>query len=126
MYKNKADLQFAIMQAGDNAAAQVHRTMERHLKCADELWRLADAAIAAGIGVRLPAMRWVNSPSPSLHLLADSDEAEIVAQRIIEEWAKSEGARVDACLRDGTEVLIAVAFEQKVGILAFINREEWQ
>lgn len=49
------------------------RTMERHLKCADELWRLADAAIAAaGLGVRLPAMRWVNSPS--LHLLADSDE----------------------------------------------------
>lgn len=124
MYKNKADLQFAIMQAGDNAAAKVHRTMERHLKCADELWRLADAAIAAGLGVRLPAMRWVNSPS--LHLLADSDEAEIVAQRIIEEWAKSEGARVDACLRDGTEVLIAVAFEQKVGISAFINREEWQ
>lgn len=124
MYKNKADLQFAIMQAGDNAAAQVHRTMERHLKCADELWRLADAAIAAGLGVRLPAMRWVNSTS--LHLLADSDEAEIVAQRIIEEWAKSEGARVDACLRDGTEVLIAVAFEQKVGISAFINREEWQ
>jgi hypothetical protein len=58
--------------------------------------------------------------------LADSDEAEIVAQRIIEEWAKSEGGRVDACLRDGTEVLIAVAFEQKVGISAFINREEWQ
>lgn len=25
MYKNKADLQFAIMQAGDNAAAQVHK-----------------------------------------------------------------------------------------------------
>ena len=48
MYKNKADLQFAIMQAGDQAAAQVHATMAGHLARAAALWHLADAAATAG------------------------------------------------------------------------------
>lgn len=121
-FKNKSDLQFEIMKAGDTAAAEVHETMSRHLSRADELWRLSEAALALGLTVRLPSMRWVNYPA--LYLLADSDEAEVAAQRVIEEWAAAESGRIDATLRDAGGAVFQIGFEHKGRILAHITREQ--
>ena len=124
MYKNKADLQFAIMQAGDQAAAQVHATMAGHLARAAALWHLADAAATAGLSVRLPSMRWVRGVA--LFILADTDEEEAAAQRVIEEWAADEAGYISLMSRDGCTAAYSVHFENQMPITVNLTREQWQ
>ena len=124
MYKNKADLQFAIMQAGDQAAAQVHPTRAGHLARAAALWHLADAAATAGLSVRLPSMRWVRGVA--LFILADTDEEEAAAQRVIEEWAADEAGYISFMSRDGCTAAYSVHFENQMPITVNLTREQWQ
>ncbi|MFV2028869.1 hypothetical protein [Neisseria sp. S1] len=120
-FKNKADLQFAIMRAAEKATEEVRKTMEKHLAVSDELWRLTNDAIKAGLGVCLPSMRWVTYPA--IVITAETDEDEVIGQRVIEEWAVAAGGAIETSVRESKSAVFDARMPDKGRIVVTLTRE---